>query len=87
MTAGTTFARSEKRREERDAITVAGTDFQFAHRLVEILSEGEKEPLLQPCESCAGGGYLGADAYSFGALYEVLARQARESFKAKDEGK
>jgi hypothetical protein len=71
----------DERKEDGEAITFAGTDYQLGHRSVEILADGE--PLLLLCESCTGEGYLGADAYSFGALYEVLAKQARECFKAK----
>ena len=73
-----------KRKEDGDVITFAGTDFMFGLRSIEVLSDGE--PLLQLCESCVGGGYLGSDACAFGALYEVLARQARELFKARADG-
>jgi hypothetical protein len=54
--------------------------------LVTGSTAGLGKPALYLCESCTGGGYLGSDAYDFAALYEVLARQARESFKAKADG-
>lgn len=62
-------------------VMFAGTHFNIGGRSIEILRNGET--ILDLGEHCAVAGYAESDARAFGALYELLASQARAEFSPK----
>jgi hypothetical protein len=61
--------------------TFIDTDYDIGHRSIEITLNGKS--MLYVGESCVVAGYAKNDARAFAALYEKLARQARDAFEAK----
>jgi hypothetical protein len=62
-----------------EPLQFVGTEFEYGHRSIEILVDGQSAMLVG--ESCACGGFAASNARAFANLYEKLASEARSTFR------
>jgi hypothetical protein len=78
------FLEIDKREGTGDPLQFVGTNFRCGGRAIELKKTSEEEVvLINLSEHCATAGYHETDARAFAALYEQLAKLARQEFANK----